>query len=352
MRHWLRLFRENGVDAGYRRKAAFVIAIGLITAHARRIERFRYGKRLRNLDLEHPPVFILGHWRTGTTLLHNLMTQDPALAYVSSLQSFAPECFLQAGRGIEPIMSRLMPNIRPMDGMAFGTKVPQEEEFAICNSCPFSFYIGWYFPRKMPELFRKYLLFEGLSDAELQEWARVYEEVVKKATLATGGKRLVLKNPVNTGRLRAVQELFPKSKFIHITRNPYEVFQSTMKLHRTLLPWLGFQTVDEETIRRNVLVFYRDMMRRFIEQRHCLPEENFTEVRFEELAQGPLDELARIYGNIGLTGWEEAAPHVRTYVKTLWGYSPDSYTMRQEDIDAVETEWGFAIDYWGYRRPA
>ena len=156
MRHWLRLFRENGgVDPGYRRKAAFVLGIGLITAHTRRIERFRYGKRLKDLDVEHPPVFILGHWRTGTTLLHNLMTRDPALAYISSLQTFAPECYLHGGHAIEPIMSRLMPSTRPMDGMAFGTAVPQEEEFAICNTCPYSFYLGWYFPRNMAELFRK-----------------------------------------------------------------------------------------------------------------------------------------------------------------------------------------------------
>ena len=28
--------------------------------------------------IDQPPVFIIGHWRSGTTMLHELMIQDPA----------------------------------------------------------------------------------------------------------------------------------------------------------------------------------------------------------------------------------------------------------------------------------
>src|SRR5580765_1414235 len=35
-----------------------------------------FGRRIRNTQLVKPPIFILGHWRTGTTLLHELLVRD------------------------------------------------------------------------------------------------------------------------------------------------------------------------------------------------------------------------------------------------------------------------------------
>ena len=352
MRHWVRMFRNGGgVDPGYRRKAAFVLAVGLLTVHLRRLEKLIYFRKLRTLEIRHPPIFIIGHWRTGTTLLHNLLAQDPSLACVSTLQAFAPECFLCGGHAIEPIMSRLMPRTRPMDSVPFGTAVPQEEEFAICNMSPYSSYLGWYFPRQMPELFRKYVLFEGLSAEELADWAEVYLAVLKKATLAAQGKRLVLKNPVNTARLRVLSQHFPDARFIHIHRNPYEVFCSTLKLHRRLLEWLSFQRIPEMDVRANVLSFYREMMHRFLLERSCLPKGSFTEVRYEDLTTQPMTELAQIYSALSLPGWDQASAYFKRYIQTQHGYQRDTYDMSNKDFEEVERHWGFAIDHWGYTRP-
>ena len=41
------------------------------------------------------PVFILGHWRSGTTLLHGLMAQDDQFAYPRIYQVSNPHSFLQ-----------------------------------------------------------------------------------------------------------------------------------------------------------------------------------------------------------------------------------------------------------------
>ncbi len=40
-------------------------------------ERAVFGRRVARVRLDHPPLFILGHWRSGTTLLHNLLARDP-----------------------------------------------------------------------------------------------------------------------------------------------------------------------------------------------------------------------------------------------------------------------------------
>ena len=42
-------------------------------------------------------------------------------------------------------------------------------------------------------------------------------------------------SPAHTARLKLLHELFPEAKFIHISRNPFEVYQSTSKLFMDLL---------------------------------------------------------------------------------------------------------------------
>ena len=49
------------------------------------IQKLVYGRRIRRTTLR-PPIFILGHWRTGTTLLHELLSLDPRHGYPTSYQ--------------------------------------------------------------------------------------------------------------------------------------------------------------------------------------------------------------------------------------------------------------------------
>ena len=302
-------------------------------------------------DIAHPPVFIIGHWRSGTTHLHNLLSKDPNLGFASTLQTVAPASFLVGRSLLRPLVARSMPDRRRMDNMALSVDLPQEEEYAMCNVCPHSFYVGWYFPRRMPELFRKYVLFEGISDQELREWRTAYLGVLRKATLHAGGKRLVLKNPVNTARLKHLLELFPDAKFIHIYRNPYTVFRSTQRLHRAALDMVSFQEVSDAAIETNVLTFYHDMMRRFFRDKDLIPAGNFAEVRFEDFEQRPMTELARVYESLGLPGWGEACSPMEEYLATQAGYKKNHCDLTQDCYAKVERYWQFAVEAWGYQRP-
>ena len=92
-----------------------------------------------------------------------------------------------------------------------------------------------------------------------------------KATLASGGKRLVVKNCAHTGRLPTLLELFPNAKFIHIHRNPYDVFLSTLHMHRTVLLRSQLQKIEPDRVEAHVLGFYDLLMRRFLAERSLIP---------------------------------------------------------------------------------
>lgn len=352
-RHWVRLLAAGGgLDPKHWWRAVQITAVSPLWAPLRAWERLRYAGQLDAVKIVHPPLFIIGHWRTGSTHLHNLLAQDPALAFVSTFHALAPASRLIGGRTLRPLLARHMPPKRHMDDLPLSVDLPQEEEFAMCNVAPCSFYVGWYFPKRMRELFQKYALLEGLSDADLSEWKHSYLEILKKATLCGSGRRLVLKNPVNTARIRPLLELFPDAKFIHIYRNPYHIFRSAVLLHRTTLDMIGFQSISDAEIEDNVLLFFREMMARFFKEKHLISAANFAEIRYEDLEQHPMAEVERIYQELALPGFENARRGMEAYLASQVNYRKNRLPLTENDLDRIEQHWQFAIDAWGYERPS
>jgi hypothetical protein len=238
-----------------------------------------------------------------------------------------------------------------MDNLPLGVDLPQEEEMVLPNLCTHSFYLGLYFPRQMRQLFWEYVLFNGISETNLDDRRKTYLKVLQVATLHAGGKRLVLKNPTITAHLRHILQIFPDAKFIHIYRNPYEVFKSTTHFYRSTFDIVSFQDIDDREIEENVLMFFREMMIRYFKEKDLIPPGNLCEIRFEDLEERPLEETTRVYRELGLTGWEDARPYIERYLESQNNYEKNIFTLEQKDIDRIEGEWKFAIDAWGYERP-
>ena len=353
-RSWLGVLRRGGaVDPEFLPWYFFVCASTLATSPLRFAERLRHGRAIRRTEVHPSPIFIIGHWRSGTTFLHHLLCQDKQFGYLTTFRAMAPGFFLIGGGWIKRFLERETRKRYPtrlIDNVPLHLDAPEEDEFALANMLPFSFLHGFSFPRRARYFFERYVLFEGISRRELERWVATYLELLQKVTFASGGKRLVLKNCANTGRIRVLLRLFPEAKFIHIYRNPYRVFLSTLHLHRTVLPRSQLQRIDPREIEENILLFYERLMKRYLEDRHLIPEGNLAEVRFEELERAPLDELRRIYKELGLSGFAAAEPAFRAYLRAVSGYRKNTYRLDPAAIEAVNRRWGFALERWGYER--
>ena len=75
---WWQLMRENrfAIAPAYWHRAAFITLNSLVNSWYWRKERRQYGDAIDAVQINQPPLFILGHWRSGTTLLHYLFAQD------------------------------------------------------------------------------------------------------------------------------------------------------------------------------------------------------------------------------------------------------------------------------------
>ncbi|MGH7999739.1 MAG: sulfotransferase family protein [Brasilonema sp.] len=352
--NWMKLLINNGgVDNRYIKIAIIVSFLSFLFIPIRIFEKVKFSKKLEDLKIKHSPIFIIGHWRSGTTYLHNIMIQDEQLGYVSTAQVYFPEMFLTVAhkKVWTNIVNMFMPEKRPMDNVKLSSNSPQEEEFAIVNILPYSLYSGLFFPRNCRKYFRKYVLFDGVSQDIKNAWQKVYLNILKKATFRFKGKRLVLKNPPNTGRIEILLKMFPDAKFIHIYRNPYLVYSSTKHLYKKLLPELAFQDISEDEIEAIVIEFYQQLMQKFFSDKHLIPPENLIEIKYEDFVGDELTELKRVYEQLNLPGFQEAEESFKKYIESQKDYTKNQFFLDEETIDKVYNAWKFTIEKWQYSPP-
>lgn len=350
---WLRLIAENGgVSSKYWGKLARVLAISAMFAPIRIAERLWFSRsRMARVQVDKEPLYIQGFARSGTTHLLNLFAQDPSFGVVSTFQSIAAPVFL-TGRGwLERLIEGRIPETRPMDNMVVSLDLPNEEDVALANSSHHSPAHLLSFPRRAREFLEKYSTMQ-LSDFEMVQWQTSYLDVLRRATFAADGKKLLLKSPANLGRTATLLRMFPDAKFVHIVRNPYVVYQSMTHLYDTMLPICQLDDADADDVALAIRDSYVSMMKQYMLDRELIREGHLAELRYEDLERDPLTELARLYSELGLSGWTQARERVDAYLSNVADYRKNDYEIDPQTIDVVNREWGFAVREWKYAPPS
>jgi hypothetical protein len=348
---WAWLLRDNGgVPLRYVGKLLPLLVATTLAAPLRVLQRVRFSSRLGQAK-PRSPIFVLGFPRSGTTHLHNLLVQDPQFGCVTNFQAAVPTFWLAGGDALKHLFARLAPATRPMDNVRVGMDMPQEEEFVIANSCHISWLHHFTFPSKALEYFDKYAMMRGISKREMAVWERTFLGLVRQATFANNDKQLVMKSPTNTGRIQHLLRLFPEAKFIHIVRNPFVVYRSMLHLYSKFIPVHQLQPKNTEEMAEVVIQIYRTMMHQLLQDRDQISNDQFVEIRFEELERAPLRELEWAYSALGIPHWDEARPRIQEYLKSLGPYRKNVFHFNQSDIDRLCREWAFALETWDYQQP-
>ena len=318
------LYRNrSGISLKYLPQILLIILTPLFLFPFYLCERLFYTGRIRRTRITKDPVFIIGHFRSGTTYLHNLLCLDKQFGFPTTFQCFLPGVFL-AGKGFARAILRMnLPGKRPMDDVRVDPGFPQEEEYIISGLSPLSYYQCYFFPKKMREFFSNYSLLDNGYSAR---WEKLFLFIVKKITFAWKGKQLIMKNPVNTTRIRQLVRMFPEAKFIYLHRDPWTVLPSTFKLLDKLLEIFSFQEIDEHELRENVRWVYSQTIARYAVQRKLIPGGNLAEVSYEDLVRDPLNELERIYRELQLDGFMLAKGEFESYIAEQSTYIPDVYS--------------------------
>ncbi len=345
------LYRSGGLPASSLPHAGAALGSALLRAPFTWGEHFWVASQRKRRQQMPAPVFIVGHWRSGTTHLYSLLAQSRGFAYVSPLAAGLPWDFLVLGRLLRPLLHRAMPANRFIDRVEVRPDSPQEDEVGLANMQDLSFFHAIYFPRRFREHFGAGIFFSGCSQARIKRWQRAARLFLEKVALDQPDRRVLIKNPVYTSRVALLKAMWPEAKFIHIYRSPYRVFPSTRHFYRKLLAELALQDYQHVDIDRLVLETYPPLMDRVLEETRDLPEGSFSEISFEAVEERPLEELQRIYRELDWTGFEEDRPAFEAYLEANRSYQKNVYAMAEEDIQKVERYWGKYIRHLGYDTP-
>jgi hypothetical protein len=346
---WLKLLRENrfSIDPAYLVRAAAISCAAIGNSAFRWYEDRRYGPRWKDLKVA-PPLFILGHWRSGTTHLHYLLCRDDRFACPTFYQALYPHTFLTTERSFSGPQAFLLPQRRPYDNVWMDLKVPCEDEFAMSVSCFHSSYVAGVFPRRARH-YDQFLTFRNAPPRAVEEWKAALQRLTKKLTLKHG-KPLILKSPPHTGRIKLLLEMFPGAKFVHIHRDPCAVFPSFVHTYTTGLPYGRLQRTDRFDWTGRIIRQYREMYDAFFEQRPLIPPGDFHEVRYEDLELDPVGEVRKLYEALGLPEFARVEPELRRYVASLSGYRKNTFApLPAETRRRLGAEWKRCFEEWGYR---
>ncbi len=308
-----------------------------------------FSNKLKKNKLNEPPIFILGHWRSGTTYLHNLLCQDTRAGYVTTYQALFPES-LGSKWLFKTFMKTNMPDKRPSDNVKLSVEFPQEDEFALGNMNPYCFYHFFHFPYDYKEYYQKYIQFQ-ISEKKINRWGNDYERLIKKALINTDKERIILKNPANTGRIKRLITMYPEAKFIFIYRNPLIVYLSTKKFFLNLFPTLQFQEIEQGQITTMILDLFERFIKDYDKYKYLIPKTQLIEVRFDDLEATPLLEIEKIYTTLKIDGFEEAKYLIQTFIQSNKNYEKNKYRITKKEMKLVLEKWSFAMKNWNYGIP-
>jgi len=347
---WMRLVLRNRARIGITRwpLASTITLATLVNSALRPLQELLMRRYVDRVQIKDAPIFVIGHWRSGTTLLHELLVLDQRYTYPTTYECLAPNHFLISTRFLTKL-NFLMPGKRPMDNMTAGWNRPQEDEFALCNMGLPSPYLTMAFPNSPPQ-HTEYLTLEGIDADELDRWKAALEWFLKRVTFRDP-KRIILKSPPHTGRIKTLLELFPDARFVHIVRDPYALFPSTVRLWKTLYKFQALQEPTHAGLDEYVFSCFEKMYEKFDRDRALVDPSRFFEVRYEDLVRDPIEQMRLLYEHLDLGEFETALPKLRAYFKDREGYRTSTPHISDELRRQIDDRWGKTMRSYGYCQP-
>lgn len=334
---WIRLLRHEHYRISPLRwpRALWLTGMSLWNSFAAQRVEQRFGTAIDATRVE-APVFILGHYRSGTTFLHELLAVDPRFASPNRFQTFNPRTFLGTESWLAPLVEPFMLPRRV-----------QEDEVAYMVLTQLSPYMDWVFPRSRTG-YGHTLTFRDAEPTDVSAWSAALVRFLKALTLKWK-RPLILKSPTHTARVKLILKSFPDARFVHIQRDPYAVYVSTIGLLKAVQPVFRLQSGPKEIDTDAVLRTYATMYDAYFSDRESIPPGQLVEVRYEDLEREPVRQLGGIYEGLGLGEFEPVRPAVESYLASIAGYQKNRHRPLDEATrERVSAAWSRCFEAWGY----
>lgn len=306
-----------------------------------------YAKRIKQTVITKPPIFIIGHYRSGTTYLHKLLCADERFGFVSHYDMICPDSSLLFGKRLQNVLQFFINKLKIKTSFFNNTIVSldepaEEERFLINKGSAFADYWKFVFPLNQ-NIWQSNLLND---DKYYDRWKTEYIWLLKMITFKSKGRQLVLKSPCNTERIKYLLKIFPDAKFIYLSRNPYHVFYSTVNLWQKAIQKFCLQHISTSQREEIIFTHYTYLAKQYKKDKDLIPACNLVEVKYEELESKPLYVLQKIYSDLSIGHFRNARNSFINQLQKEKQYNKFRYTFHEETLLKINTYWAKQIEDW------
>ena len=300
------------------------------------------------------PIFIVGLPRSGTSILHELLAQDPRLRAPLSWEAHSPcppSAALAAGPGardpdweracieradnIFTFWNELVPAYATMHEM--GAHIPCECIWLTAHSFRSEEFLG---RNRVPSYGA------WLAGADLGPAYAIHRELLELLQWQRPTERWLLKAPSHMMALPALFAEYPDARIIQTHRDPVQIMGSSVNLLRALC-WMRSESVDPELIKASFAgegLAARLFAALDFRDAPGAPAGAFQDVRFADLMAEPLATVARIYQGLDLDLTQEVEAAMGDYLahKPRNKFGKHDYAFADLGLDLGEERERFA----------
>ena len=286
-----------------------------------------YSRALARVVLPKDPIVVIGHWRSGTTYLHQLLACDPTIATARNALTVAPQVALLLKPWFQRSLQRWMTSLRPIDAVPWGPDDPQEDELGVARLTIDTNMAGMAFPQAYPFHFGRSVL------ATSQAFERQWLHFTKLTWLheAPGKTQLLIKNSAHTARIPLLLRHFPRARFVLLRRESIESIRSLVQVKQRLANLVGLQPAPDPVVQvEETVEAHQRLLQAFETARASIPEGQLLELEYSDLIERPEQVVRRIYDSLSLPSWSVAAAPLRVRIARARRYQANPVQLPEQ----------------------
>ena len=289
-------------------------------------------------------IVVLGYWRSGTTLLHELLCLDTRYTYPTTHACMNPHHFLFSEASA--LAREGMSAQRPMDEMEVRPDSPQEDEFALLSLGARSPYEALIVPKILPEAL-KLTDPRDLPREEEARWREVFLSFLRGVSVRGSGRPIILKSPTHGARVSTLREVLPDARYILIVRDPNTNFESVVRMWRRMFETYALGPIpSDDKIREAVIVDRPRFEAKLTTATSDLPANRFAILTYEALVADPMGSIADLYTKLEMGDFATVRDAVAEELGRRKGYQAKSALPSDAWQERIRQEWApMVADY-------
>jgi hypothetical protein len=282
-------------------------------------------------------VVVLGYWRSGTTLLHELLCLDGRYTFPTTHACMNPHHFLFSEASA--LAQQGASAQRPMDEMEVRPNSPQEDEFALLSLGARSPYEALLIPKILPEAL-KLTDPRDLSTEDEKRWREVFLSFIAGVSVRGSGRQIILKSPTHGARVATLRELLPDARYVLIVRDPITNFESVVRMWRKMFETYALgPTLSDDEIREAVLADRLRFESKLASSTGDLPQNRFTTISYESLVADTVGVIERLYQQLELWDFESVREAFLAETKRRSEYHAKGSLPSDQWLQRIRNEW-------------